>query len=112
MSSTSVGRKAESIVAAYFKRQGYTLIAQNWRTKACEIDLVLAKKGTVYFVEVKYRSSGAQGSGLEYITNKKLIQMRFAAEVWIATNKWDGNALIAAVEVSPGQTEFELVELF
>jgi hypothetical protein len=37
----------------------------------------------MYFVEVKYRRTNRQGSGLEYVTAKKLEQMRFAASSWV-----------------------------
>jgi Holliday junction resolvase-like predicted endonuclease len=35
---------------------------------------------------VKYRRNANQGSGLEYVTSKKLEQMRFAAENWVAVH--------------------------
>jgi Holliday junction resolvase-like predicted endonuclease len=73
---------------------------QNWRTKWCEIDIVAQKTQTIYFVEVKYRKSAAWGSGLEYITSKKLKQMQFAAMFWVTENNWDGDYSLAAVEVT------------
>ena len=99
MSSTSVGRAAETRVAEYLKRQGYKLIAQNWRTRFCEIDLVMQKKRVIYFIEVKYRSSRAQGEGEEYVTARKLKQMQFAAEYWLEVNDWSGNASLLVVSV-------------
>lgn len=100
MSSTSSGRRAEDYVSRYLQNNGYKLVAQNWRTRWCEIDLIMMKLGVVYFIEVKYRSSVKWGGGLEYITNKKQKQMNFAAQMWISQNKWDGDARLAAVEVT------------
>jgi Holliday junction resolvase-like predicted endonuclease len=54
----------------------------------------------VYFVEVKYRASPKQGSGIEYITPKKLKQMELAAEFWVADNSWDGDYNLGGIEVS------------
>jgi len=99
MSTTSIGREAESRVAEHMRKQGYELLTQNWRTRFCEIDLVMKKKDVVYFIEVKYRSTDSQGSGLDYITPKKLKQMGYAAELWLSKNSWEGDALIGAVEV-------------
>lgn len=110
MSTTAVGREAESRVVDHLIRQGFRLIGQNWRTRWCEIDIVMQKKQTVYFIEVKHRTSDRWGDGLDYITPHKLRQMRFAAELWLAEHDWDGDAQLAAVGVSPTLVG-QLVEL-
>lgn len=89
------------MAATYLRRRGYRLLAQNWRTRWCEIDLIVSKSHIVYFVEVKYRGSSSHGAGLEYITSKKLAQMHFAAEFWLAGHpRVDTEYRLAAVEVS------------
>jgi len=99
--STEVGRHAERVAAEHLRAQGYKLLAQNWRTRWCEIDLIVSKNNTVYFVEVKYRSSATHGLGLEYITDKKLAQMHFAAEFWLAGHQSrHAEYRLAAIEVS------------
>jgi uncharacterized protein (TIGR00252 family) len=112
MNTTSVGREAESFVAKQLAAQGYKLIEQNWRTRWCEIDLIMEKSNTVYFIEVKYRSSSVYGSGLEYITPKKLSQMKFAAEYWLSKNTGCDETMLAAVEVTPHSKLIDLVELW
>jgi ribonuclease HII len=99
-SSTARGRQAERIVAAFLERNNCVVLAQNWRTRWCEIDIVAIKDDTIYFVEVKYRGSNSWGGGLDYITPKKLQQMRFAAQFWCATNASIGNYSLAAAELT------------
>jgi Holliday junction resolvase-like predicted endonuclease len=66
----------------------------------------------VYFVEVKYRSSSAQGSGFEYIAGQKLKKMDFAAKVWCQTYKCNGDYRLMAAAVSgPDCENIELIEL-
>ena len=99
--STEVGRRSEQTAADFLRRRGYRALTQNWRTRRCEIDLIVSKRNVVYFVEVKYRSNSTQGAGLEYITSKKLAQMRFAAEFWLASHRDRSNDYcLAALEVS------------
>lgn len=98
--STSVGRQAEDAAANYLSDNGYTILEQNWRTRVCEIDIIAKKDSRLYFVEVKYRSSSRQGSGLDYITPKKLKQMQFAAECWVGEQKYTGDYSLSAIEVS------------
>jgi len=99
MNTTSVGREAENIVAKELVRQNHEILAMNWRTRWCEIDIVSKKDKTVYFTEVKFRRSADWGSGIEYITSKKLKQMKFAAEFWLSENNWNKESLLQAVEV-------------
>ena|SRR3989338_732211 len=106
MTNFSHGRAAEAAATEYLKKQGFKVLAQNWRTRYCEIDVVAGKDKVVYFVEVKYRQSGDQGSGLEYITPKKLKQMELAARFWVSDNDWHGDFRLAAVEV--GGTDYEV----
>jgi putative endonuclease len=100
MTSFDTGRQAETAAAAYLKQQGYAIVAQNWRTRWCEIDIIAQKDRAVYFCEVKYRQTANQGGGLDYITPKKLQQMRISAESWVHLTGWSGEYQLAAVEVS------------
>lgn len=108
MTNFEHGRKAEAAAADYIQKHGYTVLAQNWRTPVCEIDIIAIKRKrftlgtnkTILFVEVKYRESGGQGGGLEYITPKKLKQMAFAAELWVQENRYGGEYALGAIEVS------------
>jgi ribonuclease HII len=94
------GRAAEQAAAEYLERSGFEIVDQNWRTRSCEIDIVAIKNNTAYCVEVKYRQSNQQGSGLEYITAAKQKQMHFAAEMWAAHHNWRGDITLSAIEVS------------
>lgn len=99
MNTTKTGREAEAAAAEYLKNKGFKILEQNWRTRFCEIDVIAEKDKTVYFVEVKYRASDRQGSGLEYITTTKLKQMQFAAEAWVAEQRWSGDYCLSGLEV-------------
>jgi uncharacterized protein (TIGR00252 family) len=103
MTNFAAGREAEAATAEFLKKKSYKIVAQNWRTRWCEIDVVAQKGKAVYFCEVKYRTSSREGGGLDYITPKKLRQMRFAAEFWVADNSWPGGYQLLAVEVSGPQ---------
>lgn len=98
--STAIGRQAEDAAANYLKKNGYKILAQNWRTRWCEIDIVAQKANVTYFVEVKYRASNAWGDGLEYITSTKLKQMSFAAEFWMAQHPSQLDHRLAAIAVT------------
>lgn len=95
----SLGHEAERRAAEYLKNMSFELCDINWKNRVCEIDIIAKKNKTIFFVEVKYRTNALQGRGLEYITPKKLQQMRFAAEMWVQANKWKGEYQLAAIEL-------------
>lgn len=107
------GHEAEKVAADYLKELGFKIRELNWKTRYCEIDIVAEKDKSMYFVEVKYRERAAWGGGFDYITDKKLQQMKFAAEVWVSSHKWTGRYQLAAVEMSglPPRVTDLLVEL-
>ena len=112
MKTTAIGQSAEVAVARHLVGSGYSILAQNWKTKICEIDVVARKDDVIYFVEVKYRAGKQQGSGLEHITPQKLNQIKFAVRVWCQNNSWDGDCRILGAEVSGLNFEhIELVEI-
>lgn len=79
-----IGDRGEQAAADWLVADGHEIIARNWRTRYCEIDIVSVKDDVLYFTEVKYRKNDDFGGGLAAITNKKQRQMRFAAELFIA----------------------------
>ncbi len=109
ISTTDIGKRAEKAAARQLLKNGYAVHALNWRTKWCEIDIVASRNGVIYLVEVKYRSTASQGSGLAYVTAKKQRQMLFAAELWCAQHNWHSDYELAAIEV--GGTKHSVGEL-
>ena len=100
MTTFETGRRAEAAAARFLEAKGCEIVAQNWRTRWCEIDIIASRGNTIYFCEVKYRRGQAQGSGLDYITEAKLARMRFAAESWVHAHTWRGAYELCAIEVS------------
>lgn len=106
--TTAIGRQGEQAVVFWLQNQGFDVLAQNWRTRWCEIDIIATKNQVVYFVEVKYRKNDHFGAGFDYITAKKRSQMQFAAELWLQQHHYSGECQLAAASVdgSTGTVSF------
>ncbi|MDR0980035.1 MAG: YraN family protein [Candidatus Nomurabacteria bacterium] len=86
--TTQIGNRGESAVVSYLESHKHKVIARNWRTKFCEIDIIsLARNPAgeveIYFTEVKMRKTGDFGGGLSAISPTKLRQMHRAAEFFL-----------------------------
>lgn len=104
--TTKIGNRAESAVAFWLEERKHKIIARNWRTKICEIDIVsLARNNDgeveIYFTEVKMRKNNDFGGGLAAVTPAKIRQMGRAAELFLNKHVKFRNlqALLAAAEV-------------
>jgi len=106
MSNHAAGHAAEIDAAEYLKGQGFKIRELNWKTRYCEIDIVAEKDKAIYFIEVKYRRNQKQGFGLDYITPKKLGQMRFAAEMWVSNHDWQREYQLAAIGIDGQEITF------
>jgi putative endonuclease len=105
MTTFTIGRQAEAAAAKYLESQGFRVVEQNFRTRTYEIDIIVTKDDIIYFVEVKYRQNDEFGSGLEYITPRKLKQMQFAAELWLQDHQQIEAYRLAGIEVSGSDFE-------
>jgi len=99
MTNHQSGHDAEKQAAEYLKQHRFKVVELNWKTRYCEIDIVAEKNKTMWFVEVKFRKNNRQGFGYEYVTPKKLQQMRFAAEMWVQNTKWQGPYQLAVISI-------------
>lgn len=106
-STTAIGNVAEDVAAAHLADLGHVILHRNWKTRFCEIDIVSRYGKTLFFTEVKYRSSTLQGGGIAAITQKKLQQMQFAAELFTAKHAVTSDRQLAAMSLTgtPPQVE-------
>jgi putative endonuclease len=82
----SLGRKGESIAAAYLRKNGYRVLYKNFRSKrGGEIDLVCRDCGakTLVFVEVKTRATDAFGPPHYAVTLKQQDRIIRGAKEWL-----------------------------
>ena len=81
---TTAGAAAERLAAEYLMRQGLTIVARNFRTRAGEIDLIARDGGNLVFVEVRMRSTASHGGAVESITAQKRRRLVAAANGYLA----------------------------
>ena len=79
-----IGDAAENSVSEKLINNGHDIIARNWRTRYCEIDIISKKDNTLYFTEVKYRKNNNFGDGFDAIDSRKEKQIRFADELFLS----------------------------
>lgn len=80
------GAKGENTAASFLQKNGYKIIARNFKARGGEIDIIALDGDTLSFIEVKARSTKEFGSPLEAITPRKLKSLIKTAQFYKIKN--------------------------
>ena len=104
-----LGKAGEEIAQSLLVDRGFSIIAQNWRCKVGEIDIVAQENAISYtagavvpwcvFVEVRTRRGARYGTALQSITLTKQAKLREVAQAYIQQEAWTGPWRIDVVAV-------------
>lgn len=75
---------SERVACSYLTSLGWQLLANNYRLRGAELDLVMQDGATVVVVEVKQRKSADFGHPAEAIDIRKLSRLRAAAQHFVS----------------------------
>ena len=107
-----LGRRGELAAEKHLRRNGYRIVARNFRAAGAEIDLVAMDGAVLVFVEVKTRRSRAAGAPEEAVDERKQTRMRRAAESFARRYRADDTEMrfdIIAINASSERLEIELL---
>ncbi len=77
--SVQLGKTGEDLAVRYLKKNGYRILARNYRTPIGEIDIIAKDRETLVFAEVKTRKSTRYGHPKWAITPKKQRKLSMLA---------------------------------
>ncbi len=87
MTRQQLGKAGEQAAARFLKTHGFTVVEQNYRTPAFEIDIIAKDGDVLSFVEVKTRSSLKKGLPRESILPKKQQKIILGATHYLKKNR-------------------------
>jgi putative endonuclease len=96
----SVGTAGEEAAAAWYRGNGYRIVARNWRCRLGELDLLLVRRATLVVCEVKARRGGGFGGPFDAVTRRKQHKLRTLAEAFLATG-----------EIHPDEVRFDVASV-
>jgi putative endonuclease len=103
------GKKSESIAVKLLKKKGYRILAQNYRNKIGEIDIIAKDKDTIVFVEVKARKSRYYGHAKWAVTPKKQRKVSMVALYYLKeTRQSQKKARFDVVAIQTGNSDDDI----
>lgn len=108
------GRRAENYAARELRRQGYKILARNWRTKIGEVDLIARDGDDLVIVEVKARQDDHFGGPELAVGPTKQRKLSKLLALYVQEHGLeDVNCRFDVVSVLLGKRgRFERVEIF
>jgi putative endonuclease len=108
-----LGVRGEKLARRHLKRRGMKILANNFRARGGEVDIIALDPGTraemsaetICFIEVKTRTSDRYTDPASAVDNDKRRRLRKAAAQYLASKPTDGYATrydIVSVVIPPG----------
>jgi putative endonuclease len=99
------GKSGEDLASRFLVKNGFTILARNYRFERAEIDIVAEEGEELVFVEVKTRRSTAYGAPEDAVTEEKQEQIRSAADGYLVQHDIDNRPCrfdVVAIELKKG----------
>lgn len=82
MKNKDTGNFGENLACSFLIEKGFMILAQNWRYKHLEIDIIASKDQQLHIVEVKTRSNIEFGYPEQFIGKQKFQFLKNAAAIY------------------------------
>ena len=80
------GAWGEAKAAEYLRGKRYTLVAQGYRSRYGEIDLIVQNRKYLVFVEVKLRKDSRFARAMEFVDGRKQERIKTTAAMYLSRN--------------------------
>ncbi|ASE63266.1 YraN family protein [Chryseobacterium indologenes] len=97
------GKMAEDMAADYLQKNGYTIVARNFRFQKAEIDIIAEKDDLIIITEVKARSTDAFILPQEAVTKTKIRSVVLAANHYMEEFNRDNEVRFDIISVLPDE---------
>jgi len=109
----ALGAMGERMAVRRLRREGYRIVARNYRAAGAEIDAIAIDRDTLVFVEVKTRLSLAAGRPEDSVHELKQNRIRRAAAVYARTRAmedWPMRFDVVAISGRDGRWQLEIIK--
>lgn len=93
------GAWGEALAAEYLRKKRYQILATNYRSRFGEIDLIVANRKYLVFVEVKLRKTDQFASAFEYVDARKQERIRTTAAMYLSEFSTDLQPRFDVIEI-------------
>ena len=93
------GSWGEALAAEYMRKKRYRILDRGYRSRFGEIDLIVANKQFLVFVEVKLRKTAQFAQAREFVDFRKQNRLRTTAEIYLSEHPTDLQPRFDVIEI-------------
>lgn len=82
--NNTAGAWGEAKAAEFLRKKRYSILAQGFRSRFGEIDLIAQNRRFLVFVEVKLRKNADFARAMEYVDHRKRERIKTTAAVYLS----------------------------
>ncbi|NML58310.1 YraN family protein [Chryseobacterium cheonjiense] len=105
-----LGKKAEELAAGFLLKNGYKILARNFRYQKAEIDIIAEKDNLIIICEVKARSTDVFNLPQESVNKKKIKLLVSAADYYLKEFNVTKEVRFDIISILPDKKENLLIE--
>ena len=94
-----MGAWGEALAATYLQKKKYKVLSSGYRCRFGEIDLIVADKNHLVFVEVKLRKTNSFAQAKDFVDYHKQNRIRTTAELYLSQNPTELNVRFDVIEI-------------
>lgn len=107
-----LGKEGEDLAVAHLLKNGYKIVARNFRYQKAEVDIIARKKDVLAVIEVKTRSTPDFGDPQNFVKQKQINSLVKAIDYFVNEHRLDVNVRfdIVAIIRNKAGTKIEHLE--
>lgn len=106
------GKEGEKRAAKFLQLKGWKIVAQNYRYKHGELDIIGIDKGVLVFVEVKFRKNNDFGFPEDFVNNHKVNMVRKTAMNFMLKENWQNDIRFDIISITGEESPEHFVDAF
>lgn len=93
MTELTTGRIGENLACNYLISKGYQILERNFHLGRLELDIIAARNGQIFLLEIKTRSCQQRADSETLINKKQMANLKKAAKQYAALKKINFNLI-------------------
>lgn len=106
-----LGKKGEQLAIAFLIKNGYEIMARNYRFDKAEVDIIAQLEETLAIVEVKTRSTIDFGNPQDFVKPKQIQRLVKAVDEYINANGLDVEVRFDIIAIVKEGKKFKIEHL-
>ena len=106
-----LGKEGEDLAVAHLLKNGYKIVARNFRYQKAEVDIIARKKDVLAVIEVKTRSTPDFGDPQNFLKQKQINSLVKAIDFFVNEHDLEVNVRFDIIAIIKNKADTKIEHL-